>query len=127
MLISDIEKEITLTKDEELAISFDEYNRMQQGLMKIKHPNLVIEGPDNKYVKNFIKAEEDKIRFINLMEALNPRVLMKCPHCGKSLNVGVYPGCEDSICDGFGGKIGIHRKICGCGKTFFVNRFITNP
>lgn len=124
MLIDDVRKGINMGWDEELVISFDEYDKMQQGLMKIKHHNLVVEEPCNRHVKSFIKAEEDKARLANLMEALNPRVIMKCPHCGKSLNVGVYPGCEDTIYDGFGGKIGSHKKICGCGGVFFVNRHI---
>jgi hypothetical protein len=112
--------------NKELTISFDEYGRMQKKLMGVRHPNLIAEEPQNEQVKNFIKGEKDRWALKNLMEVYDPRVSMKCPHCGKSLNVGVYPGCEDAIYDGFGGKIRSHKKICSCGKIFFINRFTTN-
>jgi len=68
IIINDCEREIVIRN--ELIISFDEYNRMQEALMKIKHPNLTIEEPQNKSVQNFIKSENDKHSFRNLMKSL---------------------------------------------------------
>jgi len=126
MLIDDIKKEIVMGEDDGLILSFGEYDEMRQGLIKIKYPNLVVEESQNEYVKSFIEEEKDRWDLKNMMEAHNPRVSMRCPHCGKSLNVGVYPGCEDAIYDGFGGKIASHKKVCDCKGMFFVNRFIVN-
>jgi len=68
IIINDCEREIVISN--ELIISFDEYNRMREALMKIKHPNLIIEKPRNKWVQNFIKSENDKHSLRNLMISL---------------------------------------------------------
>jgi len=69
ILIDNCEKKLILSEDG-FAISFEEYDRMQKGLMKTKHPNLIVEEPRNKWVKSFIKAERDKREIANLMETM---------------------------------------------------------
>ena len=66
--INDCEREIVISNG--LIISFDEYGRLREALMKIKHPNLIIDSPRNKWVQNFIKLEDDKHGLNNLMKAM---------------------------------------------------------
>jgi len=97
-----------------------EYMIMGEGKIWALGLDKVDETQKDKQIKDFIKRKEDRWAFENLMLAVESRVSMKCPHCRKSLNVGVYSGCEDAIYDGFGKKIKSHKKICDCGRTFFV-------
>ena len=68
IIINDCERDIVLHN--ELIVSFDEYARMQEALMKIRHPNLVIDEPRNKWVQSFIKSENDKHTLKNLMTTM---------------------------------------------------------
>lgn len=65
--INDCEREIVISPT--LIISFDEHDRMLEALMKIKHPNLIIDKPENKWVQSFIKSETNK----HIL-----RILMRC-------------------------------------------------
>ncbi len=68
ILLDDCERKVVISGD--LAISYDEMDRMNLALMGIRHRNLAVDKLQNVWVRSFVKQQDDVHQCRNLMGAL---------------------------------------------------------
>lgn len=71
ILIDDCESSVVIGGD--LSISYDEIDRMNQALMKLRHPNLAIDELQNRWTRDFVKRVDDVRQLDSLMKSMGYR------------------------------------------------------